>query len=191
MISLSKGNNQRTYKSDYRIIFEPYLIEIKNFDGEEYLNNYKNKVENNDVFTQDECAEFEMIPELYFEQNMEDVIIELAHLLNKANITKTNKNLLVTIMNLSIDYYIEDKDKRKELMGMLKMEEAYKSQYDKLIDCAIEEGEDRGIKKGRKEGRDEGRLEILNSLIGVNGFTAKNLAEKYGYTESQIINGKS
>ena len=60
------------------------------------------------------------------------------------------------------------------------------SQYDKLIDCAIEEGEDRGIKKGRKEGR----LEILNSLIGVNGFTAKNLAEKYGYTESQIINGK-
>ena len=75
------------------------------------------------------------------------------------------------------------------------MEEAYKSQYDKLIDCAIEEGEDRGIKKGRKEGRkegrDEGRLEILNSLIGVNGFTAKNLAEKYGYTESQIINGKS
>ena len=42
-----------------------------------------------------------------------------------------------------------------------------------------------------KEDRDEGRLEILNSLIGVNGFTAKNLAEKYGYTESQIINGKS
>ena len=61
-----------------------------------------------------------MIPEMYFEQNMEDVIIELAHLLNKANITKTNKNLLVTIMNLSIDYYIEDKDKRKELMEMLK-----------------------------------------------------------------------
>ena len=56
----------------------------------------------------------------------------------------------------------------------------------------IQEGMDLGRIKGKNEGRDEGSLSVLNALVNDsnNKYTVKELSEKFGFTEEEILNGR-
>ena len=163
IIALAEGNHKRIYDKEPCIDFKPYIIEIKKYNGEQYLNIFKNKVQDKEIFSDNDCAIFEMLPEMKFNRDMNDVIDEAAHVLKDAIIPTDNKNSLITIMNLSIDYYVDDEDQRDELRGLLKMDEAFDSEFDRMMDESeqngIKQGMVEGIALGRKEGIAVGRKE--------------------------------
>ena len=81
IMALAEGNNRKIFDKKDCITFKPYLVEIKKFDGEKYLNICKKKVEDNELFTSDDCGIIDLIPEMKFNRKMTPVIEELCHII--------------------------------------------------------------------------------------------------------------
>ncbi|SDA59399.1 hypothetical protein [Methanobrevibacter millerae] len=126
-------------------------MEIKKFDGEKYLNICKKKVEDNELFTSDDCGIIDLIPEMKFNRNMSNVIEELCYVIKDGIIPEENRRELTTIINLSIDYYITDKKKRDELTEMLKMDDAFIPEYNRMIRESKKEGKIENIQNIKEE----------------------------------------
>ena len=169
IIALAEGNNQKTFDKEYCFTFKPFLVEIKKFDGEKYLIRCKNKIENNEEFTEDDCGIIDLIPEMKFDRKLSEVVEELCYVIKDGRINQKYKRELTTIINLSIDYYITDKKKRNELTEMLKMDKVIESEYNRVLriteEEGIEEGRKEGIEEGRKEGIEEGDLKRIDNIL--------------------------
>ena len=140
IMALAEGNNKRIYDEEYCNTFKPYLLETKKYNGEKYLNIYKDKVENKEYFTQEDCGIIDLIPEMKFNRDMSGVICELCEIVKNGLIPEEYQNELKTIMNLSIDYYVDDESERKRLTEMLKMDDAFESEFNRIIRESKEEG---------------------------------------------------
>ena len=152
IIALAEGNNQDTFDKEYCFTFKPFLIEVKSFDGEEYLSRCENKIENKKRFTKDDCGIINLIPEMKFDRNMAEVVEELCYVIKNGDIPQKYRRELTTIINLSIDYYIADKEKRDELTEMMKMDKVIESEYNRVMRISEEKGIEKGIEKGEKNG---------------------------------------
>lgn len=162
---LAEGNNKKIFDKKDCITFKPYLLEIKKCDGEKYLNICKKKIEDNKSFTEDECGIIDLIPEMKFNRNMGDVVEELCYVIKDGKIPKENRRELTTIINLSIDYYITDKEKREKLTEMLKMDDAFIPEYNRIIRESIKEGREEGREEGIVKGEKNGKLDNIENIL--------------------------
>ena len=159
IIALADGKNQKSYDEEYCTSFRPYLFEAKKYDGEKYLNIYKNKVQNKEFITDDDCAIINLIPEMKFHRDMSEVVTELCEIVKNGIIAEDNQRELITVMNLNIDYFVIDKNQRNKLKEMLKVDDAFLPEYNRIIRLNWEEGKAEGIAEGRIEGIVEGKAE--------------------------------
>ena len=123
IIALS-DNNQIPVKDIGSIKFKAILCEMKKFNGDEYLNNIKNKFENDKELTIEDCAIIEIIPDMKNTQKESIIVEELCNIIKNGKISDKNRIKLQSTMWLNIDYYVKDKDKRNELMEMIKVQES-------------------------------------------------------------------
>ena len=184
IIALAEGNHQTYYDKEPGIIFVPHIIEIKKYGGEQYLNIFKDKVRDKGIFSDNDCTIFEMLPEMKFDRDMNDVIDETVYVLKDAVIPIGNKNSLITIMNLSIDYYVDDEDHRNELRRLLKMDDVFDSEFDRMMD----ESERNGIEQGKNERMEEVMEYLVEADCDVS--IIEGLRKKFDYPIPDIQNSK-
>ena len=189
IIALAEGNNKDVYDGEYCFSFKPFLLEVKKCDGEKILNRYKDKVQNNEEITSEDCGIIDLIPEMRFNRNLSEVIEELCHIIKYGIIPEENRRELTTIMNLNIDYYVVEKRKRDELTEMLKMEEAFLPEYNKMIRKSKKEGIKEGIEKGEKNGKLENIQNIFDEISKNPNMTINDLCN-YLKQEQNKLEGK-
>ena len=102
---------------------------MKKLNGEEYLNNIKNKVENEKELTIEDCAIIENIPDMKNSQEESIIVEQLCNFIKNAKISDNNRIKLQSTMWLNIDYYVKDENKRKELMEMIKVSESQEQDF--------------------------------------------------------------
>ena len=155
IISLFRGKNEYRLNCGYCLKFEPHIFPIKQYDGEGDLEKYKNKVQKEIAFTEGDYNWLISIPEMYFEREISEVVEELCHIIKDGIIPEKYRRKMKTVINLSIDYYIDDEEKKEELKNMLKMDDAFLSEYNILIrdvkNEGIKEGELNNIKSIKEE----------------------------------------
>ena len=164
IIAFSENNNVPIKKIG-SIKFQAILCEMKKLNGEEYLNNIKNKLENEKELTIEDCAIIENIPDMKNTQDESIIVEQLCNIIKNAKISDNNRIKLQSTMWLNIDYYVKDENKRKELMEMIKVSESQEQDFFKWQEEFGNSREEIGRKEGRKEGREEGREEERNETI--------------------------
>ena len=120
------------------------------------------------------------------------VIDETVHVLKDTVIPISNKNLLITIMNLSIDYYVDDEDHRNEFRRLLKMSEVFDSEFDRMMDESEQKGIKIGFGQGFEQGKNKRMEELLEYLVDANCDVSiiEGLCKKFDYPIPDIQNRK-
>jgi len=96
----------------------------------------------------------------------ESIIVEqLCNIIKNGKISDKNRIKLQSTMWLNIDYYVKDKDKRNELMEMIKVQESQDQDFFNWQEEFANHIEEQGIKKGREEGIEKGRNDIIKKLL--------------------------
>ena len=158
IFALDNKNKIKTKKMG-SLKFEPHIFEFKKLDGEENLNKIRSKIENNQKLNHNDCALLENIPDMNHNRDVSEVVTEICYLINKAIISEEEWIKLRATMFLNIDYYVEDKKIKNELMELINVEEAVMSDFDRLQKYWKDNGRDEGRKEGKEEGRKEGKEE--------------------------------
>ena len=102
---------------------------MKKLNGDAHLNNIKKKFNNNDELTSHDCAIIENIPDMKNTEKSAIIVDELCNIIKKGKINNANRIKLQATMWLNIDYYIEDSDKKEELMEMIDVEKSQDSEF--------------------------------------------------------------
>ena len=168
IIALSE-KNKMPIKDIGSIKFQAKLCEMKKFNGDEYLNNIKKKFKNGKELTIQDCAIIENIPDMKNSQKESIIVEQLCNIIKNGKISDKNRIKLQSTMWLNIDYYVKDKDKRNELMEMIKVQESQDQDFfnwqEEFANHIEEQGIKKGIEKGRDEGIEKGRNDIIKKLL--------------------------
>ena len=128
----------------------PIYCEMKKLNGNEYLNNIRTKFNNNEELTSHDCSVIENIPDMKNTKKPSLIVEELCNIIKNAKISTNNRIKLQATMWLNIDYYIENTEKREELMEMIDVENSQESEFTKWQEEYGKIKEKNGIKIGEK-----------------------------------------
>lgn len=145
---------------------------MKKFNGDKYLNNIKKKFNSKKELTIHDCAIIEYIPNMKNSKDTAIVVEELCNIIKNGIISQENRITLQATMWLNIDYYIENQEKREELMGMI---DVVKSQESEFFKWQEEFG---------KFKEEQGKKEIISKLL--NYMDPKEISDKTGISLDMI-----
>lgn len=163
-------------------VFTIPIISLKDFDGDEIINNIENKIKNNTKITRRELIYLSLAPFMSSIKTLDEQIEKTVQTLDKIrNSAKSAKNFAFGIEFLIVDKFIKETSRRKRLRNILRdnmrlMEEygqeRYEEGYEKGIKKGVKKGVKKGIKKGIKKGYAEGanneKWKIARSLLARN-----------------------
>ena len=147
-------------------VFTIPIISLKDFDGDEIINNIENKIKNNTKITRRELIYLSLAPFMSSIKTLDEQIEKTVQTLNKIrNSAKSAKNFAFGIEFLIVDKFIKETSRRKRLRNILRdnmrlMEEYGQERYD--------EGYEKGIKRGYAEGANNEKWKIARSLLARN-----------------------
>ena len=143
---------------------------LKDFDGDEIINNIENKIKNNTKITRRELIYLSLAPFMSSIKTLDEQIEKTVQTLDKIrNSAKSAKNFAFGIEFLIVDKFIKETSRRKRLRNILRdnmrlMEEYGQERYDE----GYEKGIKKGIKKGYAEGANNEKWKIARSLLARN-----------------------
>ena len=156
----------KQYKLNKDCVFTIPIISLKDFDGDEIINNIENKIKNNTKITRRELIYLSLAPFMSSIKTLDEQIEKTVQTLDKIrNSAKSAKNFAFGIEFLIVDKFIKETSRRKRLRNILRdnmrlMEEYGQERYD--------EGYEKGIKKGYAEGANNEKWKIARSLLARN-----------------------
>ena len=187
IIALSE-NNILPKKQIGTTTHSPIVLEMKKFNGEEYLNNIKKKFKNKTELTAHDCAIMELIPDMKNTEKPDIIVEELCFIIKNGKITPENRTKLQATMWLNIDCYVKNSMKKEKLMEMINVEKSYESEFDRWQEefgkYKEKQGEKNGIKIGEKNGIKIGEKRIIKTLL--KSMNPKEISEKTGFSVSEI-----
>lgn len=151
-------------------VFTIPIISLKDFDGDEIINNIENKIKNNTKITRRELIYLSLAPFMNSIKTLDEQIEKTVQTLDKIrNSAKSAKNFAFGIEFLIVDKFIKETSRRKRLRNILRdnmrlMEEYGQERYDE----GYEKGIKKGIKKGYAEGANNEKWKIARSLLARN-----------------------
>lgn len=151
-------------------VFTIPIISLKDFDGDEIINNIENKIKNNTKITRRELIYLSLAPFMSSIKTLDEQIEKTVQTLDKIrNSAKSAKNFAFEIEFLIVDKFIKETSRRKRLRNILSdnmrlMEEYGQERYDE----GYEKGIKKGVKKGYAEGANNEKWKIARSLLARN-----------------------
>lgn len=151
-------------------VFTIPIISLKDFDGDEIINNIENKIKNNTKITRRELIYLSLAPFMSSRKTLDEQIEKTVQTLDKIrNSAKSAKNFAFGIEFLIVDKFIKETSRRKRLRNILRdnmrlMEEYGQERYDE----GYEKGIKKGVKKGYAEGANNEKWKIARSLLARN-----------------------
>lgn len=151
-------------------VFTIPIISLKDFDGDEIINNIENKIKNNTKITRRELIYLSLAPFMSSIKTLDEQIEKTVQTLDKIrNSAKSAKNFAFGIEFLIVDKFIKETSRRKRLRNILSdnmrlMEEYGQERYDE----GYEKGIKKGVKKGYAEGANNEKWKIARSLLARN-----------------------
>lgn len=151
-------------------VFTIPIISLKDFDGDEIINNIENKIKNNTKITRRELIYLSLAPFMSSIKTLDEQIEKTVQTLDKIrNSAKSAKNFAFGIEFLIVDKFIKETSRRKRLRNILRdnmrlMEEYGQERYDE----GYEKGIKKGIKRGYAEGANNEKWKIARSLLARN-----------------------
>lgn len=151
-------------------VFTIPIISLKDFDGDEIINNIENKIKNNTKITRRELIYLSLAPFMSSIKTLDEQIEKTVQTLDKIrNSAKSAKNFAFGIEFLIVDKFIKETSRRKRLRNILRdnmrlMEEYGQERYEE----GYEKGIKKGIKKGYAEGANNEKWKIARSLLARN-----------------------
>lgn len=151
-------------------VFTIPIISLKDFDGDEIINNIENKIKNNTKITRRELIYLSLAPFMSSIKTIDEQIEKTVQTLDKIrNSAKSAKNFAFGIEFLIVDKFIKETSRRKRLRNILSdnmrlMEEYGQERYDE----GYEKGIKKGVKKGYAEGANNEKWKIARSLLARN-----------------------
>lgn len=148
-------------------VFTIPIISLKDFDGDEIINNIENKIKNNTKITRRELIYLSLAPFMSSRKPLDEQIEKTVQTLDKIrNSAKSAKNFAFGIEFLIVDKFIKETSRRKRLRNILRdnmrlMEEYGQERYDE----GYEKGIKKGVKKGYAEGANNEKWKIVRSLL--------------------------
>ena len=152
-------------------LLKPKFVIFKEMDGTVKFNNLKYKVNNNIALNDIEAQDMVLIPLMELDENVENIVEELCHLLMKDRSIDENFKFKLRKLEVFIINMFVKKEKRRELFEVIKMnirldnlEEDLNNWESEVLNRGKLEGMKEGKKEGLKEGKKEGITEIARKL---------------------------
>lgn len=170
VFSTAEKTKIKQYKLNKDCVFTIPIISLKDFDGDEIINNIENKIKNNTKITRRELIYLSLAPFMSSIKTLDEQIEKTVQTLDKIrNSAKSAKNFVFGIEFLIVDKFIKETSRRKRLRNILRdnmrlMEEYGQKRYDE----GYEKGIKKGVKKGYAEGANNEKWKIARSLLARN-----------------------
>lgn len=136
VFSTAEKTKIKQYKLNKDCVFTIPIISLKNFDGDEIINNIENKIKNNTKITRRELIYLSLAPFMSSIKTLDEQIEKTVQTLDKIrNSAKSAKNFAFGIEFLIVDKFIKETSRRKRLRNILRdnmrlMEEYGQERYD-------------------------------------------------------------
>lgn len=147
--------NASTYLDCGSIKYNVEAFYMKNLDGDNKLNNIKNKVNNNIELTEQDIMTLSFIPLMNSKKSKSEITLESIEVANEIKTYKDKNNCLMLLYAL-FDKFGDDLSKMR-FKEVVTMTEVGKMIYDEAME--------KGIEKGVEKGREEGKAELLIKLL--------------------------
>lgn len=170
VFSTAEKTKIKQYKLNKDCVFTIPIISLKDFDGDEIINNIENKIKNNTKITRRELIYLSLAPFMSSIKTLDEQIEKTVQTLDKIrNSAKSAKNFAFGIEFLIVDKFIKETSRRKRLRNILRdnmrlMEEYGQERYDE----GYEKGIKKGVKKEYAEGANNEKWKIARSLLARN-----------------------
>ena len=174
VFSTAEKTKIKQYKLNKDCVFTIPIISLKDFDGDEIINNIENKIKNNTKITRRELIYLSLAPFMSSRNPLDEQIEKTVQTLNKVrNSIGSTKNFAFGIEFLIVDKFINETSRRKRLRNILRdnmrlMEEYGQERYDEGYEKGIKKWIEKGIEKGHAEGANNEKWKIAKSLLTRN-----------------------
>ena len=169
-------NNTLNFYINNDTVFEIQICSLKDENGDKIQEELLKKIENNEVFNENDICDFILCPLMNINREIEDVIKVNVENIKKIKVSKEDQDFIESMMLLLINKFVLDDKKRDLLCEELKMKIKL---IDEICDSSIKEGIIKGKIEGKEEGRIEGKeetkMEVAKAMI------------KAKYSEDEIL----
>lgn len=190
IIYTEKVEKNFMYKNGFGL-FKFITFSLKDYDGDEYLNKIKSKIENNIELSKKEKQILQYIPLFHSKKSPKELLKETIKLVDKDNyLTDDEKTDIREGQMLLALGFSETNEEFEEWLNMILESESILETFKK--DCrerGRQEGKLEGRQEGRQEGRREGRREGLE--MGVISVVKAMIDNNYPIDEISHISGLS
>ena len=121
VFSTAEKTKIKQYKLNKDCVFTIPIISLKDFDGDEIINNIENKIKNNTKITRRELIYLSLAPFMSSRNPLDEQIEKTVQTLNKVrNSIGSTKNFAFGIEFLIVDKFINETSRRKRLRNILR-----------------------------------------------------------------------
>ena len=121
VISTAEKTKIRRYKLNDECVFTIPVISLKDFDGDEVINNIINKLENNEKITPDEVLLLALVPFMSSKNSLEEQIAKTVETLDKVRDSLESKSdFAFGIELLIVEKFIKEKTQHRKLTSILR-----------------------------------------------------------------------
>ncbi len=121
VISTAEKTKIREYKLNEHCVFRIPVISLKDFDGDEVINNIIHKLENNEKITTDEILYLALVPFMSSKNSLEEQIAKTVETLDKVRDSlETESDFAFGIELLIVEKFIKEKRQHSKLTSILR-----------------------------------------------------------------------
>ena len=136
----------------------PFIF-FKNYDGDEILQQIKEKIENNTIIDDFDLFNLIFLPFMKHEKSDYEITKEIIRLVNEIELTEEQQYQIKACQIILTDIFIPE-DEKEEMLKVVNMGSQFLEEYErKLVEDAEKNGKKEGIKEGMKEGFKKGEIE--------------------------------
>ncbi|WP_299523660.1 hypothetical protein [uncultured Methanobrevibacter sp.] len=159
VFSTAEKTKIKKYNLNKDCVFTIPIISLKDFNGDEIINNIEYKIRNNIKITRQELIHLSLTPFMSSKNPLEKQIEKTVQTLDKIkNSTTSTKNFAFGIEFLIVDKFIKETSKRKRLRNIL-------SDNMRLMEEYGQERYEEGLEKGYNEGAKNEKRKIAKTLL--------------------------
>ena len=165
VFSTAEKTKIKQYKLNKDCVFTIPIISLKDFDGDEIINNIENKIKNNQKITRHEMLNLALAPFMSSKKPLDKQIEKTVKTLDEVRKSmKCGSDFVFGIELLIVEKFIKNERQHKKLTNILR-------DTMKIID----EWRQEDYENGKKEGKEEEKINTAKNMLKEN-YTIKQIA---------------
>ena len=165
VFSTAEKTKIKQYKLNKDCVFTIPIISLKDFDGDEIINNIENKIKNNQKITRHEMLNLALAPFMSSKKPLDKQIEKTVKTLDEVRKSmKCSSDFVFGIELLIVEKFIKNERQHKKLTNILR-------DTMKIID----EWRQEDYENGKKEGKEEEKINTAKNMLKEN-YTIKQIA---------------